>query len=237
MYESTKNVVKADLHLHTVYSDGLSRPEDYILTAIKQGFKIISITDHDTFLGSKHAIEFVKSRVRQLSYKITIVPGAEIRTNIGDVLVYCISYVSDTAPKDIQELLDWCRDNNCIPVPAHPLDFTRSGIGLWNLVRYPWPAVETYNGGCVIPLMNELTSSLVRLVGLPEIGGSDAHHVDAFGTCMTYIPEEYADSPEFVVEAIVKGHVKPAQRASYVKRLKLKINIRSLRKMLKRKTI
>ncbi len=232
MLESTRNVVKADLHLHTVYSDGISRPEEYVLEAIKNNFKIISITDHNTFLGSKRAIEYVKDHV-DTKWSIVVIPGAEIRTNIGDVLVYCVDYVSDTAPRDIGQLLDWCRDNNCIAVPAHPLDLTRSGIGILNLCRYPWPAVETYNGGTVIPFINEITSTLAKIMGLPEIGNSDAHHVSALGICYTLVPVELSDSAEFVIEAIVRGLTRPVEALSYRQRVRLKLSIRNLKKRVK----
>ena len=38
----------ADLHMHTIYSDGSKHPKDLIDLAIANKLDIISITDHDS---------------------------------------------------------------------------------------------------------------------------------------------------------------------------------------------
>ena len=38
----------ADLHIHSIYSDGVLSPKQIIDFAIKNGIRCISITDHDT---------------------------------------------------------------------------------------------------------------------------------------------------------------------------------------------
>ncbi len=41
----------ADLHLHSVYSDGWYTPEELCKRAVSRGLSLISITDHDTMAG------------------------------------------------------------------------------------------------------------------------------------------------------------------------------------------
>ncbi|MEM4664172.1 MAG: PHP domain-containing protein, partial [Sulfolobales archaeon] len=69
------------MHIHSYVSDGELSPEEIIRYAEFKGLNAISITDHNTFLGSYIALR----RKR----KIVIVPGAEFRTELGDMLVLC----------------------------------------------------------------------------------------------------------------------------------------------------
>lgn len=43
--------MRADLHLHTYYSDGLQSPDDVALIAKNNGVELVSVTDHDTALA------------------------------------------------------------------------------------------------------------------------------------------------------------------------------------------
>ncbi|MBN1521559.1 MAG: PHP domain-containing protein, partial [Candidatus Aureabacteria bacterium] len=63
----------ADLHVHTIYSDGTFPPEAIIAEAAKCGLKIISLTDHDTAdVYLAEGIQSVSSR-----YGVEIIPGVE----------------------------------------------------------------------------------------------------------------------------------------------------------------
>ena len=47
--------MRADLHVHTYYSDGLQSPEDVAATAKANGVELVSVTDHDTVqIGRAH---------------------------------------------------------------------------------------------------------------------------------------------------------------------------------------
>ena len=45
--------MRADLHLHSVYSDGLYTPDEICFRAVKEGVELISITDHDCMNGEE----------------------------------------------------------------------------------------------------------------------------------------------------------------------------------------
>ncbi len=219
-----KSAVKADLHLHTTYSDGVSRPEDYLRVAKKKNFSVISVTDHNTFRGSEEAVRLSKQ------YDIIVVPGCEVRTEIGDILVYCEELPSEEAPRRFAELVKWKNDNRCILVPAHPLDILRSGVGLLRLIRLRWDAVEAYNGGTMLPLVNELTYVVAKALRRPAIGSSDAHSILMFGMCYTEIQDEIT-SPREVLMTIISGKISPRKASSHADRVKAKIATRALRKV------
>lgn len=53
--ETKKSSFRADLHCHTLFSDGLLTPSDLLHLAKKQGLSGLSITDHDTIEGYAEA--------------------------------------------------------------------------------------------------------------------------------------------------------------------------------------
>ncbi len=223
-----RSTVKADLHLHTVYSDGASRPEDYVKEAILKGFNVISITDHNTFKGCKVALEYQKDKNIE---NIVIIPGAEIRTDIGDILVYCMEPQDDDFPRGIYELAEWASERNCILVPAHPLDIFRHGIGLSNLFKYPWKVVETHNGGVIIPFLNSITYAIARRLSVSCIGNSDAHHVSCMGSCYTLIRIESLDI-ENILKSIILGLTVPVEEG-YPTRLRRRLRSIIVRRILR----
>lgn len=65
--------MSADLHLHTLHSDGNWSTQQLVEAAIEKELKTIAITDHDTVAGISEAVEFAASRIE-------IIPGIEINT-------------------------------------------------------------------------------------------------------------------------------------------------------------
>ena len=52
--------VKADLHTHTNFSDGILSPEELIEKALKKNINILSITDHDNVSAIEVALKAAK---------------------------------------------------------------------------------------------------------------------------------------------------------------------------------
>ncbi|MCK4905735.1 PHP domain-containing protein [bacterium] len=65
----------ADLHLHTVYSDGEYTPQSIVQKALSEKFRAIAITDHDTVDG-------VASVIKEAGEKIEIIPGIELSAGV-----------------------------------------------------------------------------------------------------------------------------------------------------------
>ncbi|MCS7459443.1 PHP domain-containing protein [Paenibacillus doosanensis] len=64
----------ADLHTHTLASDGTQAPSDNVRLAAEAGLAAIAITDHDTVAGVAEALE------AGLRYGVEVVPGVEVST-------------------------------------------------------------------------------------------------------------------------------------------------------------
>ena len=80
---------KADLHTHTIYSDGSLSPVELIDKALLNGIKILSITDHDSINGVVEAVSYGKS------VGVEIIPGVEISTDVEDKEVHLLGYFID----------------------------------------------------------------------------------------------------------------------------------------------
>jgi 3',5'-nucleoside bisphosphate phosphatase len=80
---------KADLHLHTTYSDGALSPYQLISKAKQAGLSIISITDHDSVGAVDEAVEIGRE------FDIEVVPGMELSANLGDLEVHILGYFMD----------------------------------------------------------------------------------------------------------------------------------------------
>lgn len=81
--------IKADLHLHTSFSDGAYSTQELVEKASRSGLKIISITDHDSVSAIDEAIELCRPR------GIEVVPGIELSATFEDTEVHVLGYFID----------------------------------------------------------------------------------------------------------------------------------------------
>lgn len=80
---------EADLHCHTIESDGLFTPEEVVRLAWEAGLKALAITDHDTINGWTEAENAVRK------YPIALVKGIEINTDWDGREVHILGYALD----------------------------------------------------------------------------------------------------------------------------------------------
>lgn len=201
--------IKADLHIHSYVSDGGMSPRDVVRYAEQLGLEAISVTDHDTFLGS-----YIASKRRS---RVVIVPGAEFRTEYGDVLVLCehIPVYSASKLKLEKRELRYVRlsslvdslvaKENCVTVAAHPFAVVRRGSGRLFELNY-LDCVEVYNSSSDI--VTNIYTVYVARNKMCKIAGSDAHVIEMVGSVHTLV--EVGDlSPEEIIEGIRKARTVP----------------------------
>lgn len=82
-------MIKADLHLHTNFSDGNLSPGQLINLSSEAGLSIISITDHDNVYALKAAIDRGKEK------GIQVIPGVEFSVDINDTEIHILGYFID----------------------------------------------------------------------------------------------------------------------------------------------
>lgn len=93
--------MKADLHIHTYYSDGAFSPEKIIDTAVDVGLDAIAITDHDNVLAYDVANRYLQEK----GYNLELIKGIEVNTLYKNNEVHILGYFMDTQNSDFQSML------------------------------------------------------------------------------------------------------------------------------------
>jgi len=183
------NFSKADIHVHTTYSDSASSVEE-VLEFIEQktDLMVIAITDHDTISGAYKAQQIA----RKNKYRFEVVIGEEVSTLDGHILGLFLT-------KQIQpglsahETIDQIHKQKGLAIAAHPFyqsrlkDFEEpvaDGVGATVLIneKHGFDALEVTNGTPVFGKANVKAKYFNRMLLLkPEVGGSDAHIFYAIG--------------------------------------------------------
>ena len=83
---SAVETVRADLHLHTVYSDGAYPPAELALRAKAAGAELISMTDHDSLEG------YEEKRAAAEAAGLSYVAGWEVSSYEGEAKVHILGY-------------------------------------------------------------------------------------------------------------------------------------------------
>lgn len=95
--------MKSDLHIHTLYSDGVFSPEKIVDTAIDVGLQAIALTDHDNVLSYQVAKDYLKKENKE--DKIEIIQGIEVNTLYNNYEIHILGYFMDVNNSDFQNLL------------------------------------------------------------------------------------------------------------------------------------
>lgn len=89
-----------DLHMHTVYSDGASEPEQLAKAVISTGLKAFAVTDHDTTASFDRLAAAVQEA------DIALIPGIEINTHYNQKEIHVLGYFIDRENDMIREVID-----------------------------------------------------------------------------------------------------------------------------------
>jgi anti-anti-sigma factor len=187
-------VSRADLHIHTTFSDGVATPEDVLNHyAMRADFNAIAITDHDTLDGALHAAHHAR-RYPDLYGHLEIIVGEEVSSTDGHVLGL---FLREWVPPgmDAEKTVKAIHDQGGIAVAPHPYTrcFRWTGlVGVGDLIRrVPFDAVETRNSNFTEVLANGKADR--RSGDKARVGGSDGHFLSALGRCFTEFPGSSAE--------------------------------------------
>ena len=92
--------LKIDLHVHTNHSDSSSSVKKILESAEKKGLDGIAITDHSTTDAYTEA--------SMLATDLLIIPGVEVETDEGHVLILGISNLPPT-DTNIDEIVEYAK--------------------------------------------------------------------------------------------------------------------------------
>ena len=190
-------MIRADLHIHTTYSDDSTVTPKALVEKLvtHESVKAAAVTDHDTASGLEET-----RRLAEAYPDILIIPGVEISTPEGDILILG---TEKTPPKPwtTQNVINFAQTNNYVSIVAHP--YREYGMG--DLARnYKFDAIEVINGEST-PQANKQAHELAKTMKLPGTAGSDAHSPEEPLTVYTEI--QAGLNVDEILTAIKKGLV------------------------------
>jgi predicted metal-dependent phosphoesterase TrpH len=190
---------KADMHLHTLYSDG-TQAISALLEQIEHGtdLDVAAITDHERIDGAQRALEMHAAG----DYHFDLVVGEEITTRRGHVVAL---FLTERVPalRPLPETLERVHEQGGLAFAAHPLAMLIPSLGIRSLralrddpdERHHLDAIELFNPSTAGRVRFSERRRLNRELGLAEVGNSDAHVPEGVGTGWTWFAgttaEEY----------------------------------------------
>ena len=168
--------MRFDLHVHSNQSgDSIMSVSDIIEQARKKKLDGFALTDHNTTAGNNEAAALAKKA------GLIFIPGIEVSTQQGHLLGLGVKGTI-RAWIPMEEAIAKIHDQGGLAIPAHPYDFMRKGMGS-AFKGMKIDGIETINGKTFIG--NNKAAKAARELGLPGIGGSDAHTKAELGSAWT----------------------------------------------------
>ncbi len=196
---------KADLHMHSTYSDGVATIEQ-ILRHVQHHttLDVIAITDHDVIEGSL--------RTRDLwargNYRFDYVVGEEVSTLEGHLLGL---FIEKRIPPGLsmERSIDLIHEQGGLAIVAHPLhplfrhSCQREVLDRIYTAKDIWlDGIETWNASfCGIYANRQTMGTNRKVYGWPELGNSDAHTLNAIGRGCTWFEGKNSQDVRATIEA------------------------------------
>ncbi|HUH16699.1 MAG TPA: PHP-associated domain-containing protein [Methylomirabilota bacterium] len=178
---------KADMHLHTLYSDGTATVRE-VLDHVERAtdLDVIGITDHERIDGALCARELHADG----DYSFELVVGEEITTRRGHVLAL---FLTERVPalRPLAETLERIHAQGGLAIAAHPLAPLTPSLGARSLMamREQIDAIELFNPSAAgRARRGERRRLNAEVLHLPAVGNSDAHVVEGIGSGWTWFP-------------------------------------------------
>jgi predicted metal-dependent phosphoesterase TrpH len=180
---------KADLHIHTLASDGVSSVADVLERAERIGLDVIAITDHER-VDAAHAAKAM-AEARGLNVKVIV--GEEISTRGGHVLALFLE--ERIRPwGSLADAIRQVHEQGGLAIVAHPLVpypiTSASGRSIRRLMddkdaRLHPDGVEAFNPTIGGTRWGRMAPGFVKQLGVAAVASSDAHRAEDVGQAFT----------------------------------------------------
>ncbi|MEO7117564.1 MAG: PHP-associated domain-containing protein [Candidatus Limnocylindrales bacterium] len=196
----------ADLHIHSLASDGLNTVAEILDAAARAGLDVIAITDHERIDAAVAA-----QRMRRDGSPEVIV-GEEISTRGGHLLGLFLK--ERIRPwHSLRDSVARVHDQSGIAVIAHPLvpyPLCASAGSIRRLLDEADPiyhpdAIETFNPTTARMRWGSRVPAFAMEMGVAAVGGSDAHMAVSIGQALTTFEGTTAADLRAAIEARETG--------------------------------
>jgi len=184
-----KKLSRADLHIHSTYSDGMPTIEQILKhTELHTDLDVIAVTDHNVIDSSLRA----RDLWARGSYRFDFIVGEEVSTNEGHMLAL---FIEKHIPShlSIERSIDLIHDQGGLAIVVHPLhplfrmSCQREVLDRIHANKDLWlDGIETWNAGLCGIYANRVAMRVNRqYYKWSELGNSDAHTLNAIGRACT----------------------------------------------------
>ena len=174
--------VYANFHTHTTHSDGVYSPTEIVDVAVKEGYRALSITDHDTYTGNAEARDACQRA------GIDFIPGIEFSTRSKAMRQWFHMTAFDFDPEypAMKEYLARLSAKE-----THKTEtLFRRGLEIGYLKDITWDEVLSYNEG-ITWLCNEHVFRTLKAKGLMSDLDYPAFFETLFGKHRAEVPPLY----------------------------------------------
>jgi hypothetical protein len=198
----TEGFGRADLHLHTTFSDGTATPEETLNFCLSRtGLRVVAFTDHDTIDGALRARRYAEEHADVFA-DMHVIVGEEVSTRDGHVIgLFLQDWIAPglSAERTVEEI----HRQGGLAIAAHPYTNLMKWnhlVGVGDLIRtLPFDAVETRNSNFTEFRANRKAAR--NLGDKAQVGSSDGHFLESVGRCFTAFP---GGTPEDLRRAILQ---------------------------------
>ncbi|MFH1705384.1 MAG: PHP domain-containing protein [Patescibacteria group bacterium] len=204
---------KADLHLHTNLSDGLSSPKEIINAAVKAGINVIAITDHNTIKPARITKELALKQKAPLE----IIIGEEVFTIQGELIgLFLKNKIAHSL--DVFKTAEKIKAQGGLAIIPHLKRlFHGYSLGFKEVTelnkRQLIDGLEIYNFWDHNFLLAAGRAKANKKWQLAMIGSSDSHHAMTVGKVYTNFPGKNADD---LKKALVERKTLAVNRANFL---------------------
>ncbi len=179
---------RADLHIHSLASDGVSTVSEILGAAVERGVDVIAITDHERIDAAIAAQRMAQAR----ELPIEVIVGEEISTRGGHLVGLFLS--ERIRPwQSLRTSVARVHDQGGIAIVAHPLvpyPLCASGRSIRRLLDeqdaqvHP-DGIEAFNPTTAGMRWTRRVPEFVATTGRAAVGSSDAHRASDVGQAVT----------------------------------------------------
>jgi len=199
---------RADLHIHTVASDGTATVMTVLERAVELGLDVIAITDHERIDAAVAGRGMAQDR--GLSFEVVV--GEEVTTLGGHLLALWIE--TPIKPfRSLRSTIAEIHDQGGLAIPAHPLvpyPLCAQGFVLRRLLadepRYRPDAIEAFNPTTLGRPWHGRVVRFAEEHHLARVGNSDAHALEAIGSGYTTFQGHDGDALRAAIAGATTHH-------------------------------
>lgn len=219
---------RADLHIHSLASDGVSSVGDILDRAERIGLDVIAITDHERIDAAHAARAMAEAR----GLRLQVVLGEEISTRSGHLLGLFIE--KRIRPwGSLRSAIAQVHEQGGLAIVAHPLvpyPLCASARTIRRLLdesdeKFHPDGAEAFNPTTAGTRWGRRAPDFVAEVGLAPLANSDAHRAEDVGQAFTRFDGTTADALRWAIENRTtswegSGYTWPGQIATFRRQLR-----------------